>query len=62
MDDILTKRNHHLLKIIERELPTTREIIVPWGAAHMPEVAEEIQKTGFKPVSSREMISIRFWK
>lgn len=61
MDDILTKRNHHLLKVIERELPDTREIIIPWGAAHMPEIAEEIQKTGFKPVFTREMMSIRFW-
>lgn len=61
MDDILTKRNHHLLKIIVRELPNTQEIIVPWGAAHMSEVAEKIQEKGFKPVSSREMMSIRFW-
>jgi hypothetical protein len=61
MEDILTKRNQHLLTIIERELPNTREIIIPWGAAHMPEIAAELQTKGFKPISSREMIAIHFW-
>jgi hypothetical protein len=61
MDDILTKRNQHLLKVVERELPNARQIIIPWGAAHMPEIASELHRQGFETVSSREMMSIRFW-
>jgi hypothetical protein len=60
MDDILTKRNHHLLGVIRERLPTSEQIIVPWGAAHMPELAREIQKLGFRPVDTREFLAFRF--
>ncbi|MES2661085.1 MAG: hypothetical protein V4689_20855 [Verrucomicrobiota bacterium] len=60
MDDILTKRNLHLLGVIRERLPTSQQIIVPWGAAHMPEIAREIQKLGFRPVDTREFLAIRF--
>lgn len=60
MDDILTKRNQHLLGVIRERLPTSEQIIVPWGAAHMPELAREIQKLGFRPVDTREFLAIRF--
>jgi len=62
MHDIMTKRNHHLLKVIREQLPEARHIIVPWGAAHMPEIAYEIRKSGFKQTSSRELMAIRFGK
>lgn len=60
MDDLLTKRNRHLLGVLEKRLPTARQIIVPWGAAHMPEIAREIQKLGFRQVEEREFVAIRF--
>lgn len=60
MEDILTKRNHHLLGVIRERLPTSGNIVVPWGAAHMPEVAREIRKLGFRPVDTREFLAIRF--
>ena len=60
MEDILTKRNHHLLGVIRERIPTSEIIIVPWGAAHMPELAREIQKQGFRPVDTREFLAIRF--
>lgn len=60
MDDILTKRNRHLLGVIRERLPTSENLIVPWGAAHMPEIAREIQKLGFRVVEKREVLAIRF--
>ncbi|MEO5716584.1 MAG: hypothetical protein ABIT37_24105 [Luteolibacter sp.] len=60
LDDILTKRNHHLLSVIQEWLPQARTIIVPWGAAHMAETAREIQKLGFRQVGTREYTAIRF--
>lgn len=60
MEDILTKRNHHLLGVIRERLPTSEDIIVPWGAAHMPELAREIRKMGFRLVDTREFLAIRF--
>lgn len=60
MEDILTKRNHHLLKVLHEQLPGANHIIIPWGAAHMPEIAREIQKSGFRLADTKEHIAIRF--
>jgi TraB/PrgY/gumN family len=60
MDDLLTKRNQHLLQEIQTRLAQTEHIVVPWGAAHMPEIAKEIQKSGFRLDESREFVVIRF--
>ena len=62
MDDILTKRNQHLLGVIRERLPTSEVIVVPWGAAHMPEIHREIQKLGFKEIDSKEYLAISFWR
>ena len=60
MDDLLAKRNTHLMKEIHDRLPQTENIIVPWGAAHMPVIAKEIQKSGFRLDESKEFVVIRF--
>ncbi len=60
MDDILTKRNHHLLGVVRERLSTSKSIIIPWGAAHMPEIAREIQKDGFRMMETRNFMAIRF--
>ncbi len=60
MEDILTKRNHHLLGVIRERLPNSDHIIVPWGAAHMPEIAREILKDGFRVTGTRDFMAIRF--
>lgn len=58
--DILRKRNQHLLQTIHENLPTSDRLVVPWGAAHMPEIAREIQKSGFHLETAREYVAIRF--
>ena len=60
MDDLLTKRNRHLLDVIQERLQKPGTIIVPWGAAHMPGIAREIQKSGFRMIESQEFVAIRF--
>ncbi len=60
LDDILTKRNHHLLGVIREWLPQAETIIIPWGAAHMPEIAREIQKMGFRQAGTHDYTAIRF--
>ena len=60
MNDILTRRNHHLLGVIQQRLPTSEVIVVPWGAAHMPEIHHEIEKLGFRVVDTKEYLAIRF--
>ena len=59
-DDLLRKRNRRLLEEISSRLPQSENIIVPWGAAHMPEISKEIQKSGFHLEETREYVVIRF--
>ncbi|MBC8002812.1 MAG: hypothetical protein H7X97_09525 [Opitutaceae bacterium] len=59
-DDLLGKRNRHLLNEIQIWLPKSDLIIVPWGAAHMPEIGREIQKSGFHLTETQEYVAIRF--
>ena len=58
--DLLRKRNRHLWEEIQARLPQSENIIVPWGVAHMPEIATEIQKAGFRLNESQEYEVIRF--
>ena len=59
-DDLLTKRNEHLLEEIHSHLAQSDYIMVPWGVAHMPGIAKEIQKSGFHLDETREYFVIRF--
>ena len=58
--DLLRRRNQHLLDEIQARLPETEYLVVPWGVAHMPGIATELQKSGFRLVESREYTLIRF--
>jgi len=59
-DDLLRKRNQRLLEEIHSRLSESDNIIVPWGAAHMPGIAKEIQKSGFRLTETRQYVVIRF--
>ena len=59
-DDLLTKRNRHLLDVLQQRLPTAEIIVVPWGAAHLPEIHREIHKLGFRVVETKDYVAIRF--
>jgi hypothetical protein len=59
-DDLLTKRNRHLLGEIHSHLEQSDNIMVPWGVAHMPGIAKEIQKAGFHLDETHEYDVIRF--
>src|SRR6185369_3932247 len=60
IEDLLHKRNRRLLEEIQARLTREQNLIVPWGAAHMPEIARGIQKSGFRVEETREYVAIRF--
>lgn len=60
LNDLLRNRNKHLLEQIQIHLPETEHIVLPWGVAHMPEIAREIQKAGFHPTETNSYMVIRF--
>jgi hypothetical protein len=61
LDDLLRKRNEHLWGEIQAHLGTADELMVPWGVAHMPGLAKDIEKSGFRLADTRELRVIRFW-
>lgn len=60
LNDLLVKRNQHVLGELFARLPQADSFIIPWGAAHMSGLAKEIQKAGFHLVGTRDYVSIRF--
>ena len=60
LNDLLRKRNQHLLEEIKSHLPLSDNIMVPWGVAHMPGISAAIQQSGFRLVQSRNYQVIRF--
>jgi hypothetical protein len=59
-DDLIKKRNQHLLEEIHARLSQSEIIIVPWGALHMPGIAREIQKSGFRLKETQDYVVIGF--
>jgi hypothetical protein len=62
MDDLVKKRNQRVVEEIQSRLSQTDNVMVPWGVAHMPGIADEIQKSGFRLDSTREYMVIQFRK
>jgi len=60
IDDLLRKRNRHLVDEIQARLTESENLMVPWGAANMPGITEGIQASGFRLGESREYTVIRF--
>jgi len=60
MDDLIRKRNQHLLAVLQTELQQSNIIIVPWGAGHMPEISKAIENEGFHLTGSNNYTVIRF--
>jgi len=47
--DVIDRRNQNLLAWIQASRINYREIIVPWGALHLPEIETAIVEMGFEP-------------
>jgi len=60
IDDLLIARNRHVLEVLQAHLATSPDIIIPWGAAHMPGISAEIKKLGFHLIGSQDFTAIKF--
>lgn len=47
--EVIGMRNRHLLERIDAALERHSLIVVPWGAAHMPELEQGVLERGFEP-------------
>ena len=60
IEDLVTKRNQHLVQEIRTNLAKSDLLIVPWGAGHMPGIAQAIQQSGFELVDTQRFTVIHF--
>jgi len=60
LDDLVHKRNRHVVEELRSRLLESEQFVVPWGAAHMPGIAREIEKLGFRLDESRDFTVLRF--
>jgi len=58
--DLVEVRNRRLLTELKAQLLAGDNIVVPWGAAHMPGIAKGLQELGFRLERSEEYAVIRF--
>jgi len=59
-EDLLAKRNRHVLSELKARLPESANFVIPWGAAHMAGLAREIEKSGFHLAGTRDYLAICF--
>jgi hypothetical protein len=60
LEDLLRKRNRHLMTTARSRLADAELLVIPWGAAHMPELASEIEKLGFRVAEKQRMTVLAF--
>jgi hypothetical protein len=53
-DDILAKRNRHLIAEFDARSGSYNVVVIPWGAEHMPFVEAQLRKRGFRIQSQQE--------
>ena len=60
MDEILTKRNDHVIAAFDKYEPQYRLIYMPWGALHLPGIEDKILARGYKVQSVRMLPLARY--
>jgi hypothetical protein len=61
MHDLLNKRNKVVVGLIQEKLEEHPLIIIPWGALHLPEIEDWLNKNNFKmlEMQSRKLYSFK---
>ncbi|HJV64785.1 MAG TPA: hypothetical protein VJ550_03530 [Geomonas sp.] len=62
IDDILYRRNEVVIGQLRKALGRYDNVVVPWGALHMPAIEQEVVRQGFVLQQVRDRVSIRFSK
>jgi hypothetical protein len=52
IEDLLHRRNEHLVATIDASLGEYERIVVPWGALHLPVIEYAVAERGFERISS----------
>ncbi|MEO8205258.1 MAG: hypothetical protein ABI615_03700 [Chthoniobacterales bacterium] len=61
MDDILAGRNEYILAKIEESASGYDNVVVPWGAMHMPYLEQKLREKGFHEIQRIEHKALAFY-
>lgn len=59
-DDLVHRRNQHLLLELDRALEENSRVVVPWGAYHLPGIEQAVIARGFQRHAERSITLIPF--
>ncbi len=55
--ELIGKRNAQVLSVFDKEAPSHDEIVIPWGAEHMPGIEKALRDRGYT-VQSRQALDV----
>ena len=58
--ELLDSRNKNLIKCIDKKLSKEKNILIPWGAAHLPEIEDYLVKKGFKIKKTKHRVVVNY--
>lgn len=53
--DIIDYRNKRLMEVFQEQRNSRLDLVIPWGAAHMPGIIEELEKMDYRLISKRKL-------
>ena len=59
-DEVLVRRNAHVLKEADAALPEVQRVVLPWGAMHMPGLEKGVLSRGFRASETSRFDAIRY--
>ena len=62
VEGLLKRRNERLMEVFAEEESAFVEIVIPWGAAHMPDLERRLLALGYREVGEHRRRGIDFWK
>ena len=60
-EDIVHRRNRHLLDQIRLRRTEADHLVVPWGALHLKEISETLEHEGWTAGAERRILLVPFW-
>ena len=59
-EDLVVRRNRHVIVELDRALEDYARVVIPWGALHMPGIEHGVLSRGFEPVGERRRLAVRY--
>ncbi|MEM6708652.1 MAG: DUF1963 domain-containing protein [Pseudomonadota bacterium] len=59
---LLFQRNEHLIRVLASAQDAFQQIVIPWGALHMPDLARRVSEMGWEPTGRQRRHELIRWR